>query len=76
MGTQISNNYYDENHSKVVPEVDTWQPIIHKAKRKVQQYYHSIFVEDFQIVHHCVRSIFFRSEWLLDVKIDELYKRS
>ena len=35
MGTQISDNYYDENNSKVVSEVDTWQPIVHEAKRKV-----------------------------------------
>ena len=44
MGTQISNNYYDENYSEVVPKVDTWQPIVHEAKRKVKQYNHSVFV--------------------------------
>ena len=44
MGTQISNNYYDENYSEVVSKVDTWQPIVHEAKRKVKQYNHSVFV--------------------------------
>ena len=68
MGTQISNNNYDENYSKVVPEVDTRQPIVYEAKRKVKQYNHSVFVNEFQVIHQGLRSIFV-SERLLDVKI-------